>query len=59
MVQKEFKDKVSIILPNFNSAKYISSTINSIKKQSYKYWNLIIVDDCSNVETKKILKFSG
>ena len=33
MVQKEFKDKVSIILPNFNSAKYISSTINSIKKQ--------------------------
>jgi teichuronic acid biosynthesis glycosyltransferase TuaG len=60
MVQKEFKDKVSIILPNFNSAKYISSTINSIKKQSYKYWNLIIVDDCSNVETKKILnKFNN
>ena len=55
MGQKKFKKKVSIILPNFNSAKHIASTINSIKNQSYKNWHLIIVDDCSNVDTKKIL----
>ena len=60
MDQKEFKNKVSIILPNFNSANYISSTINSIRKQSYKNWNLIIIDDCSNSKTKEILnKFSN
>ncbi len=56
MSQKEFKNKVSIILPNFNSAEYISSAIKSVINQSYKNWNLIIVDDCSNLKTKNILK---
>ena len=55
MVQKELKNKVSIILPNYNSADYISSTIKSIINQSYKNWNLIIVDDCSNIKTRNIL----
>ena len=56
MVQKEFKNKVSIILPNFNSSEFVLSTINSIKNQTYRNWNLIIIDDCSNKKTKKILK---
>ena len=47
---------VDIILPNYNSSNTISATINSILKQSYKDWNLIIVDDASNNETIKILK---
>ena len=60
MDQKEFKNKVSIILPNFNSAEHISSTLNSIINQSFKNWDLIIVDDNSNEQTKKILnKFSN
>ena len=46
---------VSIILPNYNSSDTISATVNSIIKQSYKNWELIIVDDCSNFKTKKIL----
>ena len=56
MNRKEHKNKVSIILPNFNSSEFILSTINSVKNQSYKNWNLIIVDDCSDNKTKKILK---
>ena len=56
MSQKEFKKTVSIILPNFNSVEYISSTINSVKNQSFKNWELIIVDDCSDIKTKKVLK---
>ena len=60
MAQKEFKNyKISIILPNYNSSKYISSTIKSVINQSYKHWELIIVDDCSNKQTlTKLLKFS-
>jgi len=50
------KKKISIILPNFNSQKYIKQTIQSILNQSFKLWELIIVDDCSNSETKNILK---
>ena len=49
------KNQVSIILPNYNSSQTIMATVNSILKQSYSDWELIIVDDCSNHETKKIL----
>ena len=47
--------KVSIILPNYNSYRTIIPTVNSIINQSYKNWELIVVDDCSNEKTKKIL----
>ena len=47
--------KVSIILPNYNSSKTIIATINSVLKQTYKNWELIIVDDCSDKKTKDIL----
>ena len=47
--------KVAIILPNFNSEKTIEATLKSIIQQSYKNWQLIIVDDNSNSDTKKVL----
>ena len=47
--------KVSIILPNYNSSKTIVATINSVLQQTYKNWELIIVDDCSDRKTKNIL----
>ena len=50
------KKTVDIIVPVYNSKKYIIPTINSILRQSYKSWNLIIIDDCSNDGTYKILK---
>ena len=53
---KNKKLKIDIILPNYNSSKFIEKTINSVLQQSYKDWKLIIVDDFSNKETKKILK---
>ena len=47
--------KVSIILPNYNSSKTIKKTISSVVNQSYKNWELIIVDDNSDELTKNIL----
>ena len=49
------ESKVSIILPNYNSSKTIKKTVNSIVNQSYKNWELIIVDDNSDKLTKNIL----
>ena len=47
---------VSILVTVYNSEKYIRSTIESIKKQSYKNWELIIINDCSTDSTFSILK---
>ncbi len=48
--------EVSIILPNYNSYKFINNTIRSVINQKFNSWKLIIVDDCSNEKTKIILK---
>ena len=38
---------VSIIVPCYNSAKFITATLNSVIAQDYKSWELIIIDDQS------------
>ena len=54
--KKKEKTKIDIILPNYNSSRFILSTYKSISSQTYKNWKLIIVDDFSDAETKNILK---
>lgn len=49
-------DLVSIIMPNYNSSKYLPETIKSVIAQSYSAWELIIVDDCSTDESVSIIK---
>ncbi len=47
---------VSIITPTYNCAKFIAKTINSVQAQTYKNWELIIVDDRSQDNTKEIVE---
>lgn len=47
---------VSIITPSFNSEKFISDTIQSVKNQTYQEWEMIIVDDGSTDGTISIIK---
>lgn len=46
---------VSIIMPSYNTANYIGMTIESVLKQTYKNWELLIVDDCSTDNTDEIV----
>ena len=50
------KTEVDIILPNYNSADFIDKTIQGVLNQSYKKWRLILVDDFSNIKTRKKIK---
>ena len=49
-------EKVSIIVPNYNTEQYIGRCIESLVNQTYKNIEIIIVDDKSNDESLKIIK---
>jgi len=47
---------VSIIMPNYNGQDYIADTIESIINQTYRNFELIIIDDCSTDDSINIIK---
>ncbi len=48
---------VSIITPCFNCSQLIRTTYESIKAQTYKNWEWVVVDDCSHDNSQDALKF--
>lgn len=50
------KDLVSIIMPSWNTAKYIAESITSVLNQTYDNWELLIVDDNSTDDTEAIVR---
>lgn len=52
----ENNDLVSIIIPVYNSSKYIEETIKSIEKQTYNNYEAIFVDDGSNDNSIEIIE---
>ena len=50
----------SILMSSYNKGEYIGEAIESVLKQTYKDWELIIVDDASTDDSlKKINKYLG
>ena len=49
-------DLVSILMPSYNTADFIEESIQSVQKQSYQNWELIIVDDCSVDNSDQVIK---
>jgi teichuronic acid biosynthesis glycosyltransferase TuaG len=41
-------DKISVIIPSFNRFKYLLNTIKSIKEQTYKNIEIIVINDKSS-----------
>lgn len=52
----EKKSLVSIIMPAYNSERFIKDSINSVLNQTYKNWELLIINDYSKDSTGTIIE---
>ena len=48
--------KISVLITVYNNEKYVEKCIQSLKKQTYKNWEAVIVDDGSIDNTPKNFK---
>ena len=47
---------VSIVVPVYNAANYIEKTMEMVCRQTYKDWELILVDDASRDNSAEIIE---
>ncbi|ADV42573.1 glycosyltransferase [Bacteroides helcogenes] len=48
--------KVSVIVPNYNHALYLNKRIDTVLAQSYRDFEVIILDDCSSDNSRDIIE---
>ena len=44
--------KISIIIPVYNTAKYLKRCLDSVLAQSYKDFEMVIINDGSTIQNK-------
>ena len=47
---------VSVVIPSYNSERYIRQTLASVQNQTFGDWELIVVDDCSTDASPAIIE---
>ena len=55
MIKKQ-NNLISVLITNFNKAKFLNYSIKKLKEQEYKNFEIIIFDDCSTDNSLEILK---
>ena len=48
--------KVSVIVPNYNHGRFIGEALDSVIRQTFTDWELIVVDDNSTDESREIVE---
>ena len=51
--------EVSVIIPTYNSARYLVEAVDSVLAQSYKEFEILVIDDGSTDETPAVMKKYG
>jgi len=48
------KELVSIVIPVYNAEEFLGETIESVQKQTYNNWEILLINDCSTDNSKKV-----
>lgn len=59
MISNKKEPKISVVIPAYNEEKYITKTLESLKKQISPPFEIIVVDNNSGDRTKEIAKSFG
>ena len=46
---------VSIVVPVYNAGQFIGETIRHVQSQTYRKWELLLVDDCSTDNSRELI----
>ena len=49
-------DKISVIMPAYNVERTIDKSIQSVFKQTYQNWEVVILDDASTDNSVEVIK---
>ncbi len=58
-MKKVLKNKISIIVPVYNTSKYLDKCLNCLLNQTYDNLEIIVVEDCSTDNSREVLKKYG
>lgn len=47
---------ISVVMPNYNGHRFVEQAIDSVLSQTYKNFELIVVDDCSKDDSLSLIK---
>ena len=50
------KPDISVIMSVYNGEEYLIEAIESVRNQTFKNWELIVINDCSTDSTAEISK---
>ncbi len=56
MVKGLFRSKVTVMMPAYNAARYIAESIESVLRQDFPFFELVIFDDGSTDRTYEIVR---
>ena len=48
------KPLFSVLISNYNNGKYLMEAVDSVRKQTYPNWEIVLVDDCSTDNSKEL-----
>ena len=54
VIEEDGMSKVSVIMPVYNAEKYLSKAIESVLKQTYPDFELLLINDRSTDNSKQI-----